>query len=289
MRSEQEMMNIIMGMAQEDVRIRAVIMNGSRANPAAPRDMFQDYDIVYVVTSVNDFVQEQSWIKTFGELIIMQTPDDMDLLPRSEDRSYGFLMLFADGNRIDLTLYPAETADQMESERLSILLLDKDGVFESFPPPSIQDYIITPPTAKTFADCCNEFWWVCTYIAKGLWRRELTYAKFHQDGPVRDMLHLMLQWDIGIQSGYTADPGKMGKYYEQTLNPDDWELFKKTYSDAKEENIWRSLFVMCNLFRRTAVKVALSCGFQYNHEEDRKVSAYLEHIQTLPKNAKAVY
>ncbi len=49
MRSEQEMFDLILNTAREDKRIRAVYMNRSRTNPSAPRDIFQDYDIVYVV------------------------------------------------------------------------------------------------------------------------------------------------------------------------------------------------------------------------------------------------
>ena len=40
MRSEREMMNLILGTAQADERIRAVILNGSRANPNVKRDIF---------------------------------------------------------------------------------------------------------------------------------------------------------------------------------------------------------------------------------------------------------
>jgi hypothetical protein len=50
MRSEQEMLDLIVDTAKCDKRIRAAIMNGSRANPNAPRDIFQDFDIVYLVT-----------------------------------------------------------------------------------------------------------------------------------------------------------------------------------------------------------------------------------------------
>ena len=49
-RSESQMLTLILNTAHADERIRAVIMNGSRANPAAPKDCFQDFDIVYVVT-----------------------------------------------------------------------------------------------------------------------------------------------------------------------------------------------------------------------------------------------
>ena len=49
MRTEKEMMDLILGVAKKDERIRAVYMNGSRTNPNAARDILQDYDIVYVV------------------------------------------------------------------------------------------------------------------------------------------------------------------------------------------------------------------------------------------------
>ncbi|MCX5973532.1 MAG: aminoglycoside 6-adenylyltransferase, partial [Coprothermobacterota bacterium] len=35
-------------------------------------------------------------------------------------------------------------------------------------PASEGSYFPQPPTAKAFADYCNEFWWVCPYVAKGL-------------------------------------------------------------------------------------------------------------------------
>ena len=46
MRTPQEMLNLILTTAQEDDRIRAVILNGSRADPNALPDRFQDFDIV---------------------------------------------------------------------------------------------------------------------------------------------------------------------------------------------------------------------------------------------------
>ena len=67
--------------------------------------------------------------------------------------------------------------DLVGRDSLSVLLLDKDGIIEPFPPPSEADYLPAPPTAEGFADCCNEFWWVCPYVAKGLWREEIVYAK----------------------------------------------------------------------------------------------------------------
>ena len=58
MRSEKEMMDLILSIAYEDDRIRAVILNGSRTNPNVKPDLFQDYDIVYLVTEVAPFLQQ---------------------------------------------------------------------------------------------------------------------------------------------------------------------------------------------------------------------------------------
>ena len=121
MRSEQEMLALILRVAREDDRIRAVYMNGSRANPNAPRDRFQDFDIVYLVTETGSFLAASSWIDVFGERLILQCPDEMDrMLGKQTDftQKYTYLMQFSDGNRIDLRIatwafvredYPADS------------------------------------------------------------------------------------------------------------------------------------------------------------------------------------
>ncbi|MDD9268052.1 aminoglycoside 6-adenylyltransferase [Paenibacillus sp. GCM10023248] len=289
MRTEKEMMDFILAFAEENDCVRAVIMNGSRVNPEAPRDIFQDYDIVFFVTSVAAFVEDRSWIERFGELIIMQTPDEMDGEWMRPLQRFAFLMQFTDGNRIDLTFCAADSMDTLSRDSLSKLLLDKDGSIEPFAEPSNSDYLTKPPTAAEFAACCNEFWWVSTYIAKGLWRRELSYAKFMYERPVRDMLVRMLQWHIGIRTGFTADSGKCGKYFEQWLEPRLWEAFVRTYPDGDYDHIWEGLETMCGLFRETAKEVAQYGGFAYNVQEDERVSAHLAHVRQLPQDAAAIY
>jgi hypothetical protein len=135
MRSEQEMSDLILSTARQDVRIRAVILNGSRLNPHVPRDLFQDSDILYIVTDVMSFTRDPGWIARFGEPMVMQTPDDMGVEPPGADDSYAYLMQFVDGNRIDLTLYPLARLDELPRDSLSLLLLDKDGVIPPSPRP----------------------------------------------------------------------------------------------------------------------------------------------------------
>ncbi len=57
MRTEKEMMALILDMAKQDKRVRAVGLNGSRTNPNAKTDPFQDYDVVFVVTDMDPFIK----------------------------------------------------------------------------------------------------------------------------------------------------------------------------------------------------------------------------------------
>lgn len=289
MRSEQEMLDLILDTARNDDRIRAVIMNGSRANPNAPRDRFQDFDIVYIVTDVAPFRHNLDWIKRFGELMILQMPDEMDDPPSDNQDGFTYLMQFADGNRIDLGVDPPTMIPEIVGDSQSILLLDKDGIIPPLPPASDRDYLPQPPTAKAFADCCNEFWWVCPYVAKGLWRQEITYAKHMQEHYVRAQLGKVLCWCVGVTTEFAASPGKFGKYLQRYLAPESWELLLKTYADASYERTWEALFAMCDLFRLTALRVAAHFGYDYPHGDDARVSAHLRHVRRLPKDAQEIY
>ena len=171
--------------------------------------------------------------------MIVQMPEEMSLVPPDGDGKFPYLMQFMDGNRIDLTLVPVELINNfVGQDSLSKLLLDKDNCIEEFPPASDKDYLIKKPTEKEFLGCCNEFWWCSTNVAKGLWREELSYAKGMLDGPVRDMFIVMLEWHIGMKTDFTVNAGKFGKHFEQYIEKDMWEQFKRTFSNAEYENIW---------------------------------------------------
>ena len=289
MRSQEEMLNLILDTAKGDEGIRAVMMSGSRANRNVPPDIFQDFDIIYFVNQVQPYQSNLTWISQFGPLMILQMPDEMGEASTETKVSFAYLMQFEDGNRLDLTILPLEHLAEYQRDSLSILLLDKDGIFPKFPAADESAYIPTPPTAKQYADCCNEFWWVCPYLAKGLWRKEILYAKSVQEQYIRPQLMKMLTWKIGMETEFSKNPGKFGKYFERYLSPDDWRLLLKTYSDGDYENSWQTLFTMMQLFRTTAREVSRFCGFIYPSREDRNVTAFLYHIHTLPKEAKEIY
>ena len=80
MRTDIQIFNLILSVAKNDERVRAVILNGSRVNTKIVKDDLQDFDIVYIVTELDSFIANPTWIDVFGERIILQTPNSIKLI-----------------------------------------------------------------------------------------------------------------------------------------------------------------------------------------------------------------
>ena len=168
MRSEKEMLELICGVARSDPRIRAAYLEGSRVNPNVPKDIFQDYDVGYLVSETKSFRDDKGWIDRFGERLYMQYPEENSVFPSDMENCYGWLMQFADGIRLDLHVRTLENVrDNLELYRV---LVDKDGLLPKEADLSDERYWVKKPAQEEFSFACNEFWWCLNNVAKGLWR-----------------------------------------------------------------------------------------------------------------------
>ena len=57
MRTETEMLDVILQTAKT-LQVEAVAMSGSRTDTKAPKDEFQDYDVVYIVESLDGLLAD---------------------------------------------------------------------------------------------------------------------------------------------------------------------------------------------------------------------------------------
>lgn len=279
MRTEKEMYDLILGIAREDDRIQAVYMNGSRTNENAPRDLFQDYDIVYVVEETGSFIEDKNWIDRFGEILYMQYPDENPYFPSDRENSYGWLMQFTDGVRVDLTVQTVNYAQQhIRDDRLCQILMDPENILPQIEPASDCDHWITKPTGEQFLATCNEFWWCTNNIAKGLWRAEMPYVQDMTNYNVRTELIKMLGWKVGLMTDWSVSPGKSSKYLYRWLSEEEWQMLMDTYFDGNVTNAWRAVFKMCDLFRDTARYVGQQLGYDYNEEEGAAARKFLDEV-----------
>ncbi|RCX18688.1 aminoglycoside 6-adenylyltransferase [Fontibacillus phaseoli] len=279
MRSEREMMDMLIDFAAGEDRIRLVTLEGSRTNEHIPRDAFQDFDISYFVTEMDFFKENDRWLDDFGQRMMMQKPEDMELFPPELGNWFSYIILFEDGRKLDLTLIPiGEAEDYFEnSDGLVGILLDKDDLVKEEIHPNDRQYWIKKPTAREFDDCCNEFWMVSTYVVKGLARNEILFAIDHLNEIARPNLLRMMAWEIGSRQGYTFSLGKNYKFIGRYLPNKDWGDLLATYSGNSYQNMWKSLFACYELFRKYAQAVAGTLGYSYP-DYDEAITGYTSNI-----------
>lgn len=279
MRDELEMIRLITDTAKADERIRACYIEGSRVNPKVKKDRFQDYDIAYVVRETRSFIEDSDWIRRFGDIMYMQYPDNSPYYPSDTENSYGWLMQFEDGVRLDLTVKTEEQAKKTMD--MYEVLIDKDGIFEEQNQLSDMMFWIEEPNQEKFDSTTNEFWWCLNNVAKGLWRAELPYVMDMINFIIRPMLVRVIEWDIAYDHNFEISIGKNAKFMKDYADPYDYERYLATYSQAQTKDIWDATFRMCDLFDEISKKLAGKMGFIYREMEARKSREYLENVSQM--------
>ena len=281
MRTETEMMNLILQIA-ESLKVDTVALSGSRTDTKAPKDEFQDYDIVYVVDDLDTLTSNLAWLDQFGARIIEQH----NIL--GNRRLY--LMLFEDGNRIDLTLCPKEHIQEwVDSEAGYTVLIDEKGLFESYSQ-NLERYWTSPATETDFEKTCNEFWWVSAYVVKGICRNQLIYATDHLYGICQQELLKILAWQVASDRG-TVDIGKNYKYLFNYLPIEKEKEFSALLDFSSLDKITQSLFTTMQLFHQEAQSLAQKMDFKYEKEVAENMMRYakeklLNHLENKEHNSK---
>lgn len=291
MRTETEVTKEIVEWAKEQEKVRAVLLTGSRANPRAFIDILSDYDVIYVVTDVLEYADDDLWISNFGE-VITSFKDEFIWKEHSSVKTYTRLMQYSDGVRIDFSIWPVELLELVSEteilpDSLDIgykVLLDKDRLTERLKSPTHRAYDVSPPTETEFLTQVKEFWWDVTYVPKALWRDELYFAKYMMEHIRFGFFEKMLNWYIGVKHNWSINPGKHGRWYKHHLEPELYKKLEKTFSGSDFNENWNALFQVMKLFRYLGVEVAKSLGYTYPMHLDERVSKYVVEIKKLNKN-----
>ena len=265
-RIEEQMLRLIIQTA-ENLQVEAVAMSGSRADTKVPKDEFQDYDVVYVVDDLDNLTSDLSWLNQFGNRLIEQH--------NIVGHRHLYLMLFEDGNRIDLTLCPKEYIQEwVDSEANFEVIKDDKGLFESYLP-SPKRYWTCPPTEEEFAASCNEFWWVSAYVVKAIRRNQLIYATDHLYGICQQEILKVLAWHVTSDRG-AVDIGKNYKYLFQYLPAEKEKKISKLLAFSDQKNLIKSLLATMDFFHKEAQAFSLKTGFPYDKETAEKMIEYAE-------------
>jgi aminoglycoside 6-adenylyltransferase len=286
---EAEVLGRVLRWAERQPDVRAVILESSRAIPDAPRDALTDYDVSFLVTDPEAWQIAGNWVRDLGEpLLRVRDVVDVDGMPVQND-----MLLFADGVKIDCSFWPVAIASRIadhgalpvEWDHGYRVLLDKDRLTVGWPAPTGDAYLPTPPTSSEFQAAVGEFWWLCTYVAKNLWRGELLTARVLFEYELRYLILLrFVIWRIGLESAWTARPGFFGRGLPAAMGEDLWDRWQASERClSTSEEVWTALWQTGALFRELASGIAADLDFTYPAALDNAMMDYLRGIQHLQR------
>ena len=282
MRNKEEMMKLIMDVAINDERIRAVTMEGSRASKNATHDQYCDFDICYIVSDIREFTKDNKWVEIFGEILIVQYRMDWYSHPYNYagHDNFAYLIQFKDGNRIDLTLIDVCNIDKEQGCcEPRIVLLNKDNFKELKQINDESVFYIQKPSEMEYYNTCNEFRWLSVYISKGLCREELYYAKYAYDVLMMEMFIKMLNWKIGVDNDFNVTTGDHSKYLKRFLTLEEMKRFHSVFPNGTYEDIWSKLYVIYDYFAEIAKYVGEALKYNFDAKETEEVRSFLSERQ----------
>lgn len=286
MRDTTTVMGLILDIAKNDNRIRAVFQTGSRVNPLVNRDIMQDYDIIYCVQDVDAFKTDESFLEPMGEPILVHKPDAMKTLGRIASETFLYSCLFEDGVKVDFKFYPVEKiTNLMTTETLLLLLMDKDNLIQQLAVSSDVGYRAGRATKNEFEEVTAEFFYRVVEMTPYLYRKQ-TIGAFFAYRELMDMLNLMLAWYIANEKDYKVNLGKNYRDIAKNLDDEYRNIYIDVYPSLDPEEFWKSLFAACTLFRKLGLTLAERLGYNYPRQTDVRVSAHIRKVWQQAKKAR---
>lgn len=284
-----DMLTQLVDWGQTREAIRAMLLTSTRAVPNAAVDILSDYDVILILEEIRPFVEDRSWLNDFGDVLIAYW-DPIHPDPDFGVEQCGNVIQYADGLKIDFTLWPVEIVQHIvnapalpaELDAGYRVLLDKDGLTVALRPPTFTAYIPTPPTEETYLLVINDFLTDAPYVAKCLWRHELLPVKWCLDHDMKHVyLRQMLEWRAGIEHNWSLPVGSLGKGLKKQLPAHLWTQLETTYAGASVADNWDALHRTLDLYRQVAIEVGAHLGYTYPEELHHRVVAYVDQIRGM--------
>ncbi len=273
----------VIAFGNEDENIRSIILEGSKAT-GFQVDELSDYDINVFARDINRYLNDDAWMKRFGEVLIYQKEEFLFYGTNLPTR----LILFRDNQRIDFSFWETELLMDIargdktyESYKNGYqVLVDKDGVAELLSQPDGTGFSVSPPNRERFQQIVYDFWFEAYGMAKYLSRGDLWYSKIIENRFIKDRLFLMAVWDHCSLNHWKPDSfvHTGAKRFEEWASKELKASFSKCFSVYENSDTWRSLFAMVETFNQLARNTASRMGFDYREKLEEDILVLLRTL-----------
>ena len=279
-----EIIKYIKNFAKRNKEIILATLEGSRVNPHAKKDKYQDYDISFFMyskdiniflgldskQSLNDITEIPCCIKELEnspflrKILMAQMPESMEFYPPDLPNGWvSFLLLFESGVRLDLTFIPLEDLELYYTiEPLSKVLVDKNKLFTHTIPKI--PFSITHLSQRSFDDVCNEFYFTYSALQKALAREQFILANHLLDS-MRKALLVMLSFKVGLERGFELWLGKENTRILHYLSKKEVKVVRLSYRTDNLKHITRSAVELESFFRKIIKYICKKNNYKNKH------------------------
>lgn len=276
MRTESEVIDNVLELAEQDNEVRAVIRTD-----LLPIREYPYYNFYFIVNDMKKYEDDSLYETSLGERILLYRGDIN--YPEILKGAKAHLMVFKDGVTIVIKAITLE----MFMERYNVSekgdtfrkLLDKEKILPDIDNNDGSNLIcLDKPSENEFNGTCMEYFWVLKTFAEYIMRRELPAAMFYLNISVRDMLDRIIRWHIAFKYDYSVSCGILNSYFGKYLEEDMYHLYENTYPTSEYDSIWNAYDNVVKLFHEVGKSVASDFGYTY---PERTEQAMLEFIDQM--------
>lgn len=278
MKTDKEMMDIVLNMAKNDERIRLLMQTGSRVDANSIEDIFQSYDFVCGVSDILSIKNDPNFLKPFGPVMLLYERDRIRVEAAQKPEFYSYEFILEDTNKVNMLLLTYNKLQSyMEKETLLKVLIDKDGIINRKLTPSDYSHRIEKPTKYEFENICMEFFLETVEVAKGIYRDQMFYAQ-QRYGRAHELLGKMIYIYVGSLYEFGISIGTNGKNIKQYLPVNVLDKVVRICPGDDKDSMWATLFNGYMLFRQVGLEAAEKMRYEYPKKEDREVIKYVRSI-----------
>ncbi|MCK5388167.1 MAG: aminoglycoside 6-adenylyltransferase [Candidatus Izimaplasma sp.] len=277
MRDRLKVLDEILQFAKNDENIRAVVLQGSLANPINRIDKLSDLDPLFYVKDISKLAFHDEWLDQFG-VIITRLYDEF--INDNNTKSYIKMVIYEDGLKVDFGIAPLELTNEIDKLMFYKVIIDKDSLIKPNSVTTEEKFYPLKPTALEYQTLINNFFWDVNYISKSLYREEMYFAKFMFEN-LNKMIRKLLSWHLGIKHNWEVNIGLEGRYLKSLLSEDLWKKVLATFSGSDISENWKAIYAMCDLVRELGSSIASELDFTYPTEQDIRIVNYLKKIEKM--------
>lgn len=282
MESDKTIIEKLVSFAEQSDLIQAMILFGSRAREKNAADKYSDYDIIFLVTDVDYFLDTDQWLNQIETYYIsFQEPTAAGGTERR--------VFFSDAMDMDFLFYDAKKSERLAADNIIQsffsrgyqVLVDKIDFTDAIGRhrPSVQaEEIKTSYTEKEFINLANTFWFHSIWAVKKILRGETWAAKSCVDGYMKDLLRQLLEGYSKAVNGNDFDIWHDGRFFDNWVDETIKEQLQTAYGSYDSKDILRALNQTMMMFSDVSSRTA-AC-LDYNNPITAETYA-VEQIQKL--------